>query len=157
MEGTPRPTRADLEKAPQLLEELTQLRKSHGHIYQIARKVQVLRGLGHAVDLTEDESQQVKEALTNIRNGETDMELEPGYVLARWLMINNYFWPGSEIVTSDDKAKINEAARTYKEQENFYQLASLINTVQFIHSTVEFGEVTPEQQLEINRELEETK
>jgi hypothetical protein len=108
--------------------------REEGDIYLTARALPFLMHKGIDVSPTAEEKEEMLEKLNNARNGKTEeffKEVE-GYMLARWLMLINHFWPDSEPPTHDDISLIQRTFEKYRSDENYHQLASLIQTAKEI-------------------------
>ena len=139
-------------------EQLRRGRKEN-NIYLVARALPFLMSEGIDVAPTEQEKEQMLQKLGDARNNETEEFFKgvEGYMLARWLMLVNHFWPGSEPATEDDISAIKKAFEGYKKDENFHQMASLIQTGKEIGIIIDTSTLQENEMAEIERVLAELK
>jgi hypothetical protein len=104
--------------------------RSAGNIYLIARSALMLLGqYGENNFLSKYEKEQILEKYVAARNKKGMLGLEPGYELARWIMLCHYLLPDENVWPSrDDIALIREASDQYCRDRNLRQIASLVQT-----------------------------
>jgi len=116
----------------ELLVNLANARKNKD-LYLVARNVMMLRGEGAQADLTEDEKDDLSKALSEARRKWGRLPVHPGYEVARWHLILQYFfrkdWLGP---TEGDKKLIQEALQHYRGTGNMEQLAGLVHTIMYL-------------------------
>lgn len=140
----------------QLNKELEAARQN-ADIYQTARILQMLTLRGVAIPATEHELAQISENLERARRDEPHRALAPlhrGYEIARWLMLKKVLDPESLRVTSGDEAAIREAINAYKDEENFYQIASLLRTCDSIGVTISLNSFSDQERRAIQTHLQ---
>lgn len=110
------------------------------NIYIIARSVMMLRGVGVDCQLTDSEKSEVILKLEKARKSQGMLGLEPGYELARWLMICRFLMPESQIRPSkDDIVLIQEACDSYCRDRIFKQVASLVHMSQILQIPIKIN------------------
>lgn len=102
-------------------------------IYIIARAALMLQGRGCSVALTENEKTTIFQCLENSRKKKGALGLEPGYELARWILICRYLFPEEEIsLFKEDIKMIQEACDSYINDRILKQIASIIHMSQVL-------------------------
>ncbi|HEY0964585.1 MAG TPA: hypothetical protein VGE31_02190 [Candidatus Paceibacterota bacterium] len=112
-----------------LQEELFEARIEND-IYSIARLVMILTSGGVKETLTPEELRGLNEQLAAARMGVSHLSpaLKSGYALARWLLLDQYFNRSPLLVSESELQDIEAAGRAYGEENNLYQVASLLFT-----------------------------
>jgi hypothetical protein len=120
--------------------------------YLIGRKLMLLKGLGIEEPLNENEFGDILQKLEQTRSGKSTMPiLEPGYELARWLMIIRALKPDYALaITPSDKQLIDEAMESYRKEENYDQIGSLIETCKYIGVQPEMKTFSKEEEQRAN-------
>ncbi len=128
--------------------------RTEGDLYTIARTVMILQHFGEEGALTKKEKKDLRKRLEQARAGETTLAswLPPGYVIARWLMLVKHFSPKAFKLTKKDKKLIKQAFDEYRQQGNFFQMASLKQTCDAIGVTLTTV-LSHAEQLNLEREL----
>jgi hypothetical protein len=126
-----------------------------GDIYLTARALPFLMHEGIDVSPTQEEKQEMLKKLNEARNGESEEFFRgvEGYMLARWLMLINHFWPDSEPPTHDDISLIQKAFKKYRSDENYHQLASLVQTAKEIGIELSTEGLSETERQEIEKTL----
>ena len=139
--------------------EKLRLAREEGNIYLIARSLPFLMLAGIDEQPTEQEKVAMFQKLDDVRKGKVDDFFKgvEGYMLARWLMLVNHFWPGSEPATDEDVLAIRKAFEKYREDENFHQMASLVHTGKEIGIEIDTSTLTENERIEVEKVLTELK
>ncbi len=148
-----------MEKQPETTHAQPELEKARleGDVYNIARNLQMNKLQGLESESTPTEKAAIQAELANSRAGNGYLPLPQGYQVARWLMIHKTLWPGTEQITEKDQTMMNEAAREFREAKNFWQLASLVHTAEYLGTTVTYEKLSEQEQVEFGDALAEIK
>ncbi|MCA9366196.1 hypothetical protein KC722_01305 [Candidatus Kaiserbacteria bacterium] len=132
-------------KESQLFALLEEGRKNN-NIYLVARAALLLRGIGVPNCLTADEKNLILYRLQCAREGKGTLGLEPGYELARWILICRYIFPEKYIVPSlDDIRMIQEACDSYCKDRILKQVASLVHMQGLLNIPLSINRLPPKK------------
>lgn len=126
-------------------------------LYEIARSLQMAKLRDPAVEPSAAEAEAIQKELNNAREGKGYLELAQGYQVARWLMIHEVLWPGTSHPTEEDRALMNKAAQEYRNENNLYQLASLIHTSRFLGVELNYDPLPENMEQQLQEALAEIK
>jgi len=134
-----------MEKA-QLLSLLERARRDQD-TYLTARAVMMLQFRGYAATLTTQEKDTIIQCLENSRRGKGILGLEPGYELARWILICEYVFPETECrPTASDIRMIQEACDSYCADRRFLkQIASLVHMGKVLNIPINLNKLPPKK------------
>lgn len=121
-----------------------------GNIYHIARAAIMLRHRNVPGELTEREKVQIYYCLEQSRTGHGILGLEPGYELARWLMICRYLFPEKAIEpTPTDIEMIQRACDSYCNDRILKQVASLVQMSRVLEINISITKLPPKKRKKV--------
>ena len=134
------------------LEGLLVRARAQNNIYLIARCALMCTAYGTGSRLIPEEKSLIRLRLKAAREKNVTLGLQPGYEIARWLMLSQRLVSEDEIWPRDqDVALIQETCDQYCRERNIKQLASLLHTCKAIVVSVNLALLPPKKREKVKR------